>query len=379
MADHGPALWNHAGPGSERSSRWCYAPLMAPALRGLTAVFVALAGCQSPAPAVDLEAPDLAAPDLAPEDDPDLRLPPVTGPERLSETGLYADIAARRLAPGVRPYAPRYPLWSDGSEKERFLLLPDGQPIDTSDADEWRFPVGTRAWKHFRVGGRLIETRLLWKVRGEEGASRHKGWWKVSYVWNDAGTEAFAAPAGLPDAAGTLHDVPKQEGCDDCHRSAPDVLLGVSALQLSAGDGSGLLLQLGREGRLSAPAVELSPPGDAVTRAALGYLHGNCGGCHNGRNPLINARLLRMELHAADRKPEDTELYQTAIGAPLKHVLPDGQTVVVVRGQPDASGLLGRMKIRDKSEWQMPPLGSEVVDDAGVAAVRAWIAALPPR
>jgi hypothetical protein len=93
----------------------------------------------------------------------------------------------------------------------------------------------------------------------------------------------------------------------------------------------------------------------------------------------VNARLFRMEVHTADQRPEDTELYRTTIGAPLPHVLPDGQTVAVVPGMPDASGLLGRMQIRDNGDWQMPPLGSEVVDSDGTALVRAWIAALPQR
>ncbi|MFN7134819.1 MAG: hypothetical protein ACK4N5_22255 [Myxococcales bacterium] len=44
---------------------------------------------------------------------------PLTGPERLSETGLYADFAARSLAPGVFEFTPRFELWSDGAEKRR--------------------------------------------------------------------------------------------------------------------------------------------------------------------------------------------------------------------------------------------------------------------
>ena len=56
---------------------------------------------------------------------PDLR--PVLGPAQLSQTGLYRDFAARTLAEGVIRYVPRYELWSDGSEKDRYLLLPPGE------------------------------------------------------------------------------------------------------------------------------------------------------------------------------------------------------------------------------------------------------------
>lgn len=79
----------------------------------------------------------------------------------LSETGLYSDIATRALSSNILSYRVRYQLWADGAEKDRYLFLPDGAQIDTSDPDGWRFPIGTKAWKSFNVGGRVIETRLL--------------------------------------------------------------------------------------------------------------------------------------------------------------------------------------------------------------------------
>src|SRR5262245_34989426 len=64
-------------------------------------------------------------------------------PERLSETGLYSNLAAGELAPGVFAYTPAFELWSDAALKQRWILLPAGQQIDTSNMDEWRFPQGT--------------------------------------------------------------------------------------------------------------------------------------------------------------------------------------------------------------------------------------------
>lgn len=338
-------------------------------------VLPGLAAC--PAPQHD---PPDAAPqhehDLEPSEEDLAGEAPLVGPERLSQTGLYADLAGRTLAPGVLPISPRYPLWSDGSDKERFLLLPPGQVIDTADMDGWRFPVGTRAWKHFYVGGRLVETRLLWKARAGRG---YLGWYRVAYRWDQDGGDARAAPDGVSGVDGTAHDVPSQKDCDKCHAAAPDGLLGVDALQLSAADGAGLLSQLARAGRLSAPpAGEFQAPGAGMTQQALGYLHANCGSsCHNDRHPRPEVRSLRMDLSVADRTPMDTAVHRTTLGAPLRHQLPDGQTVVVVPGQPERSGLLTRMGLRDGGLWQMPPLGTRAVDPAGVAAVRAWIAGLP--
>jgi hypothetical protein len=86
--------------------------------------------------------------------------PPFTGPEKLSETGLYSDIATKTLAPDVMSYSVRFPLWSDGADKQRFLYLPAGSQIDTSWMDVWTFPIGTKAFKQFSLAG-LIETRML--------------------------------------------------------------------------------------------------------------------------------------------------------------------------------------------------------------------------
>lgn len=65
-------------------------------------------------------------------------------PEVLSSTGLYSDAEVGVLADDVIEFTPRYPLWTDGATKRRFLLLPEGGQIDTSDANDWAFPVGTR-------------------------------------------------------------------------------------------------------------------------------------------------------------------------------------------------------------------------------------------
>ena len=75
----------------------------------------------------------------------------------------------QKPADGVLSYQPAYELWSDGAEKERFVYLPPETQIDTSNPDRWTFPVGTRFYKTFAVGGKRIETRLIEKVAPEPG------------------------------------------------------------------------------------------------------------------------------------------------------------------------------------------------------------------
>lgn len=320
---------------------------------------------------VDASADD-APGEASPEDaagDPDA--PAFSGPETLSETGLYSDIETRTLAPDVIEFDVRFPLWSDGADKQRYLYLPPGTTIDTSWMDVWKFPVGTKAWKEFSVGGKTLETRLL-----EKTFDGPDGWLMVSYLWNAAGTDATAVPLGAADVLGTSHDVPSQAQCTQCHNGVGDVLAGVGAIQLSTETGSGLLSQLVQQGKLShPPAAEFPVPGDGVVEATLGYLHGNCGNCHNDQHFLASKRPLRLKLTVDAVTPEQTPLYQTAIGGKTNHIV-DGTTIVIVPGKPLESQLWVRMNRRD--EMAMPPVGSEIVDDAAVALVSDWIVGLVP-
>ncbi len=342
------------------------------AMRPLLAAALLLAGCGSAPPVGD----DGGVPPLDASVPPDLA-PPVdllapTGPMKLSETGLYADFGARALAPGVIAYTPRYELWSDGATKQRWLWLPPGTKIDTSDMDDWRFPVGTKVWKQFAVANQVIETRLIQKVwDGKDG------WWECAYLWDQAGTEATCVPNGLDDALGTTHYVPSQIDCNWCHGNLGDAPIGVSAIQLGSADGkSGMLTQLAAMGLLSAPpAGEPAPPGSGTVQDALGYLHGNCGHCHNQHAWFAPKIHLFMRLAVGDTVPEETQTYKTSIGVKMTHSYPGGIDTAVVPGQPERSQLWVRMGLRD--DWAMPPRCTKVADGAGQATVGDWITGLP--
>lgn len=296
--------------------------------------------------------------------------PPCDGPP-----GLYADAACERLAPDVLPYEPQFWLWSDGTDKQRYVSLPPGASIDASDPDGWVFPVGTRVWKTFLLGGRRLETRYLEKVRDDEGI----GAWDVrTYLWNEAQDRAIEVTDGATDVLGTGHDIPAVALCAHCHEGGgqQDVLLGFSALQLNHEATALSLDDLNAAGVL-APEVSTAaaaiPTGDPTVQAALGYLHANCGHCHGGFVPRAGLDLfVRSGLGAV----EETGAYRSAVGQPSLWRVP-GATYRIAPGEPDASTLVVRMGRRDPL-GQMPPLATERIDDAGLAAVRAWIAALPP-
>ena len=294
-------------------------------------------------------------------------------PTKLSETGLYSDFASRTLTAGIITYEPRWPLWSDGLEKKRYLLLPPNTKIDTSSMDDWAFPIGTKVWKEFDLADAgALETRLLWKIADAQ-------WIEIAYAWTSDHSDAIASPDGGVDTLGTFHDVPSQLDCNACHANVRDVLIGVSAIQLGASDGDGTLAKLADAGLLTnAPSSSYDVPGSGATKDALGYLHGNCGHCHNSdyADPKLQQQTpMRLRLLVSNTTPESAAVYSTAPCLVMKHMLPPQNLVyALVPGQPDLSGIPNRMDRRDS--FEMPPNCSEIVDDAGVATVRAWIASM---
>jgi hypothetical protein len=315
-------------------------------------------------------------------------------PVRLSETGLYVP-GTRTVDPLNRPFAPQYPLWSDGLRKSRWVRLPAGARIGASDVDNWVFPIGTRFWKEFDHDGRKVETRMLWRSSADR-------WAYATYIWNDAQTDAMLAPlqgvTGVIEVApGKRHHIPSASDCAACHGNGGTPVLGFTALQLSADRDPGapngepfregmLTLETLLDEQLLAPAhreFQMRPPripGDARTRAALGYLTANCGHCHNERSAVATVRFpLRMPAYASQDHLDRTidALLTRTTKWDLPHTEP-GTTALVAAGAPDLSALFVRMRSRRPSS-QMPPLGTALPDRQALDLLSAWITDLPRR
>ena len=305
-------------------------------------------------------------------------------PGELRCTGLYGDWAARKTACGVLPYAPAYQLWSDAAGKARYVYIPEGKTIDASNPDDFKYPVGTKFWKEFWVGPkdkqRLGETRYLLKDR--------LGWLYTTYVWSEDGSSAVQKNDGVMNLFGSGHTVPTRDNCKDCHAGRPDYVLGWDLFMLGEGATgttldalmsfpSGPLLT-----GLPAQAMAAKVPGDAVERAALGYLHANCGvSCHNlttlapAKMSGINLRLEVATAAGVQQTPAVTTGINRKAAANAEVVglpLPGEQYYDFRPLDPMRSLSLARMKYRG-SPTAMPPLASHIVDDEGVAIIKAWI------
>lgn len=246
-------------------------------------------------------------------------------------------------------FEPQYPLWTDGAGKRRWIHLPRGASIDASQPDALEFPRGTRIWKEFGYE-RPVETRFIERLA--DGSWRY-----ATYVWNAEGTEARLAPEDgesvIPAKAGIQfrYAIPSRADCLACHEGPAVPVLGFTALQLSPA-----LRDLARRGLLrNVPKRLLDDPpqiaaSSAAERAGLGYLHGNCGHCHNAH--ALPAAGLEFT-HEAARPVASTERTLASLA---------GREREVLRRLASRNPLV-----------RMPPLGTQVHDAHGIAAVERWL------
>jgi hypothetical protein len=301
-------------------------------------------------------------------------------PCALSQTGLYAaDMVT--LAEGVHPYAPRFELWSDGALKKRWIALPPSSKIDTSDMDYWTFPVGTKLWKEFARDGVRVETRLI-----EKQASG--SWYTVAYQWRSDQKEANAVPNGVVDASGTTHDIPDSDQCLTCHSQIPDKVLGFSAIQLShdarqpADPREWNLDTLIADGLLTQPPpASLDVPGTDLDQRFFGYLHANCGHCHNPKGTANSQTGLDMWFKVADATGPVTaaSVYKAILDTDIAWLdgeHPDAPKRVAPGSLPNSA--IYQRFIKKGEAWSMPPLGTEIVDPTAKKLMEDWIATASP-
>jgi uncharacterized repeat protein (TIGR03806 family) len=298
-----------------------------------------------------------------------------TAPELLSQTGCVSATDAKQPASGLIPYEINAPFWSDGADKERWLALPDNQNLAVQSDGDWSFPNGTVLMKNFRVGPRLIETRLF--MRHPDGV-----WGGFSYAWNAEQTEATLLEGGaVRDIGGGQNWIfPSESQCLDCHTQAAGRALGLETAQLNrsftypqTGRTANELITLSHIGLLTPPITDAStqpalpdPFGSTapINDRARAYLHTNCSQCHRPGGPTPSNMDLRytpplVATNACNISPQSGDL---GLGVNARLIAP---------GSAANSLLAHRMNRRDAAA--MPPLGSNLVDAAGVALIAQWI------
>lgn len=320
----------------------------------------------------------------------------------LSEYGFFlGDIRDQKPAPGVFPYSLNTPLFSDYSEKLRFVVLPDGAQAEFDAKEVFKFPVGTTLIKTFYFpndfrnaskGRQMIETRLL--------IHEEAGWKAFTYVWDDAQKDAHLEVAGesVPvsytylDGKKYKHtfQVPNLNQCKGCHNTNETLQpIGPSARQLN-GSLSGWSQDDSGENQLSVwekngmlkgmPALESiaktpvwnDPMSGALHDRARAYLDINCAHCHRPEGP-ANTSGLNLSIHNTD--PTLLGVDKTPVAAGRGS---GGRKFDIVKGKPEASILQYRIESKDPG-IMMPELGRTVNHREGIELIRTWIKSMETR
>ncbi len=295
-------------------------------------------------------------------------------PALLSATGCVADLAVAEPksppAPAIA-YDLNHSFWSDGADKQRWMVVPDGEKITVGPDGDWQFPAGSTLVKTFSRNERPLETRLF--VRHDDGA-----WAGYSYAWAADGSEATLLDAGETRTIdGQPWIFPDRSDCLYCHSEAAGFTLGLETSQLQRSipgadqqpvDQLDALREAGVLG--SAPSAEPLPAIDSdapLAERAGAYLHVNCSSCHRPDGPSGRASMdLRFGTALADAELCDASPRAGDLD------LPDAR--LILPGNPASSVLSARL--HSTGSTRMPALASAAPDTAGVALIDAWISSL---
>ena len=291
--------------------------------------------------------------------------------KNLSDYGLFQDAGAREPAKRVLHYDLVNPLFSDHSDKHRYVFVPPGQTAKFQVTEAFEFPVGSVIVKTFSYDDNFVETRLL--------VHKPDGWQAYPYVWNEAGTEAVYAPIGAnmvietqaPSGAplSINYSVPNKNQCKTCHGLNGAVWpIGPKARNL--GDQThlwseaGLLLGVPDEHHSVPRADDAATP---VNDRARAYLDINCAHCHREGGSASNSGLW-LEWDEDSPRKIGIQKRPTAAGRASGDLLS-----VIVPGAPERSIMVQRMASLEAG-IAMPELGRSIIHDDGVELIEAWIA-----
>jgi uncharacterized repeat protein (TIGR03806 family) len=258
------------------------------------------------------------------------------------------------------------------------MALPNGKSISVGADGDWAFPLRTVLVKSFRLQGQLVETRLL--MRHPDGE-----WAGYTYQWNASQTEATRVVGGSTVRYGSQDWIyPSEAQCLQCHTGAAGRSLGLEHAQEN---GDLLYAQTGRTANqiftLRHVGVLPSNTPDPATLPALpnpyssagtiaqrarAYLQTNCAQCHQPNGGALTNMDLRYAVDITATNVCNADPTEGTLGvAGAKRILP---------GDPTHSVLYLRMSRR--GQHQMPPIGSNVVDDQGAALIDQWIRQMGP-
>jgi len=307
-------------------------------------------------------------------------------PRFLSEFGFFQDMQNQIPAEGVHPYSLVSPLFSDQTDKLRFVYVPEGQKLGYVKDKVFIFPVGSTLIKTFaylNMNGpleqQLLETRLL--------INTNAGWKAISYVWNEEQTDAKRAIAGATIPTSFLNSqgelvavryrAPNQNQCKECHQVNKVMTpIGPKARNMN----KDLNYQSGEMNQLlywaalgwidqkldSTPISSYTDVNASLDNRARAYLDINCGHCHI---PGGSADTTGLYLNLIEENQEKLGIFKKPVAAGRAS---GNLKYSIVPGHSDDSIMLFRMKSLDPG-IMMPESGRALADDTGIKLIKNWI------
>ncbi len=316
--------------------------------------------------------------------------------ERLSEYQFFND-ELETLSPNERvlPYEIVTTLFTDYAEKARFVWMPEGNKATYTTDHVLDFPIGTVLIKNFYYdhdsrdlskGRRIIETRLLVK--------RQEKWDALTYVWNDAQTDATLKIAGgstevkwINEKGKTMqvnYEIPNKNQCKGCHEYDGKLIpIGPKVRNLNMdfeyADGKqnqlakwadvGYLEGYNQSAAHPRVADWKNPKSGTLHERAMAYLDVNCGHCHNPNGP---GGVSGLNLTYNEPMGPNLGICKSPVSAGSGS---GGNDFDIYPGEPDKSILVYRMESTRPGEM-MPEIGRMLVHTEGVALIKEWIAAM---
>ncbi|MBD62797.1 MAG: hypothetical protein CMD68_01800 [Gammaproteobacteria bacterium] len=307
-------------------------------------------------------------------------------PKFLSEYGFFLDLQNQIPVRGVHPYSLVSPLFSDESDKLRFVYVPEGKKVGYVKNKVFIFPVGSALIKTFAylnengpINKQLLETRLL--------INTNQGWRAISYVWNKDQTDAKRTIAGATIPTNFINSngemikiryrAPNQNQCKECHQLSKVMTpIGPKArnMNMIINYKSGEMNQLiywAALGWINQNLGETNLSNYADVSAALedrarAYLDINCGHCHISGG---SADTTGLYLNYTEQDKEQLGVYKKPVAAGRAS---GNLKYSIVPGNPDDSILLYRMKSLDPG-IMMPESGRALSDEKGIKLITEWI------
>ena len=309
-------------------------------------------------------------------------------PKKLSDFGFFLNMQLQIPQDGVLPYDLVNPLFTDYTDKLRFLYIPAGGKAEYKENHVFDFPNGTALIKTFaylnntgesELEEQLLETRLLIK--------KGNAWRNISYVWNAEQNDAFLNIAGktintsfITDKGGireVRYRVPNINQCKECHQSGNEIKpIGPKARNLNhdynyENISMNQLARWADEGWIDSQISYNTMPDWSdvsidIDSRARAYLDINCGHCHITGG---SADTTGLYLNFTEDRSEHLGIYKKPVAAGRAS---NNFKYSIKPGAPEESIMPYRMQSRDPG-IMMPESGRFLNHDEGVALINKWI------